>query len=136
MSPAKKRPLGGAAVIVTTALLLAACSGGGTPGDGNSGGSGPATDTVRTSLTTDPTTFNAAKANAKDDYQVARYLFDTVLRLDVDGTFAGGLATKWEATADQAVLEIPYRRYVRRRNRDHAHDRRGLPQLLRRSRDS
>lgn len=106
MSPAKKRPLGGAAVIVSTALLLAACSGGGTPDDGNSGGSGLATDTVRTSLTTDPTTFNAAKANAKDDYQVARYLFDTVLRLDVDGTFAGGLATKWEATADQAVLEI------------------------------
>lgn len=92
------------ALAASASIALAACT---TGGGGQSGApAGPATEVVRTSLTTDPTTFNAAKANAKDDYQVARYLFDTVLRLDDDGGFVGGLATKWEATADQAVLTI------------------------------
>lgn len=104
MSLAKKRLLGIGAITATAVVTLAACTTG-TEG-ANGGNGGASTDTIRTSLTTDPTTFDPAKANAKDDYQVARYLFDTVLRLDEDAAFAGGLASDWEATADQAVLTI------------------------------
>src|SRR5690554_5411697 len=104
MSLARKRLLGIGAIATTAIVALAGCT---ATDDGSNGGdAGPSTDTIRTSLTTDPTTFDAAKANAKDDYQVARYLFDTVLRLDEEGTFAGGLASEWDATADQATLTI------------------------------
>lgn len=103
MPPIRRHVIAVAAAVTVSALALTSCSSSEPESDGSSG---PATDTVRTSLTTDPTTFNAAKANAKDDYQVARYLYDTVLRLDDDGAFVGGLATEWEATPDQAVLTI------------------------------
>jgi peptide/nickel transport system substrate-binding protein len=105
MSISRRRPLLGASVLVTSAVFaLTACSAGAEGGGGASGG--VVTDTIRTSLTTDPTTFDAAKANAKDDYQVARYLFDTVVRLDDDGAYAGGLASEWETTADRVSLTI------------------------------
>ncbi|QPZ38167.1 ABC transporter substrate-binding protein [Paramicrobacterium chengjingii] len=91
-----------AAVAVLTALALVGT--GCTAAGGTSSGAG--NDTVRTTLTTDPTTFDPAKANAKDDYQVARYLFDTVVRLGEDGELVGGIASKWESDADQAVLTL------------------------------
>ncbi|WP_026554489.1 ABC transporter substrate-binding protein [Arthrobacter sp. 35W] len=89
---------------VAAALLLTSCTTGTTPSAG--GSTGPSTDTVRTALNSDPTTFNAAKANAKDDYEVARFLYDTVVRRDADGKFVGGLATDWSATPTEASLTI------------------------------
>lgn len=93
-----------AASAVAAALLLTSCTTGATPDGGTA--SGQSTDTIRTALNSDPTTFNAAKANAKDDYEVARFLFDTVIRRDADGKFIGGLATGWKATPTEATLTI------------------------------
>ena len=95
-----------AAAAAAAALLLTGCTTGTTASGGNSGAAGPSTDTIRTALNADPTTFNAAKANAKDDYEVARFLFDTVVRRDADGKFIGGLATDWKSTATDASLTI------------------------------
>ncbi|BCW84061.1 ABC transporter substrate-binding protein [Paenarthrobacter ureafaciens] len=95
-----------AAAVTATAFLLTGCTTGGQAPAGNTDGGAMSTDTIRTALNADPTTFNAAKANAKDDYQVARFLFDTVVRRDAEGKFIGGLATEWKSTATDATLTI------------------------------
>lgn len=93
-----------AASAVAAALLLTSCTTGSEPTGGAD--AGVSNGVVRTALNSDPTTFNAAKANAKDDYEVARFLFDTVIRRDADGKFVGGLATEWTATPTEASLTI------------------------------
>ncbi|UOD82909.1 ABC transporter substrate-binding protein [Paenarthrobacter ureafaciens] len=95
-----------AAAATAAAFLLTGCTTGGQAPAGSTDGGGMSTDTIRTALNADPTTFNAAKANAKDDYEVARFLFDTVVRRDADGKFIGGLATEWKSTATNATLTI------------------------------
>lgn len=72
------------------ALALTACGGGAPTG-------APSTDTVNMSLSTDPSSFDPTLARSADDYTVAPFLFDTVLRKDDDGALVGGLASKWEA---------------------------------------
>lgn len=94
------------AAAAAAALLLTGCTTGTSSTGGSGGSAGPSTDTIRTALNADPTTFNAAKANAKDDYEVARFLFDTVVRRDDNGKFIGGLATDWTSTATDASLTI------------------------------
>ena len=66
---------------------------------------GAATTTIRSSLTTDPTSFDPSKVPALDDYRVARLGYDTLLRKDADGLVAG-LAKSWEATSTQATLTL------------------------------
>lgn len=98
----RRSPL--AVVIAVAALtgMLAGCSAG-TSGTSKTGVS---TTTLRTTLTADPTTFDAAKANAKDDYEVARLLFDSVVRKDDDGKLIAGIASSWKATPTHATLNI------------------------------
>lgn len=91
------------AATVAAALALTGCTG---AGAGGGSGADPHTDTIRTTLGADPTTFDAAKANAKDDYEVARLLFDSVVRKDDDGKLIGGLASSWKATPTEATLDI------------------------------
>jgi peptide/nickel transport system substrate-binding protein len=91
------------AATAITALALTGCTG---AGNGSGSGATPATDTIRTTLGADPTTFDAAKANAKDDYEVARLLFDSVVRKDNDGKLIAGVASSWKATPTEATLNI------------------------------
>ncbi|MEU6643377.1 ABC transporter substrate-binding protein [Saccharomonospora sp. NPDC046836] len=59
-------------------------------------GTGP-TDTVRTVLNSDPSSFDPAEAQGQQTFQVAGLLYDTLLRRDSDAALVGGLATSWEA---------------------------------------
>lgn len=61
---------------------------------------GPAeTGTVRTTLNSDPSSFDPAEAQGQQTFQVAGLVYDTLLRRDVDGRLAGGLATGWDAAS-------------------------------------
>ncbi|MBO0982652.1 ABC transporter substrate-binding protein [Rathayibacter sp. SD072] len=91
------------ATAAAAALLLSSCSA--TPEAASTPGS-YSTDTIRGTFGSDPTSFDAAKANAQDDYVVARLLFDSVLRRDDDGALVGGLASEWDATPTEATLTI------------------------------
>jgi peptide/nickel transport system substrate-binding protein len=93
------------AVAATTlvAIALSGCTG---SHGGGASSAAPDTDTIRTTLGADPTTFDAAKANAKDDYEVARLLFDSVVRKDDDGKIIAGLADSWKSTPTEATLNI------------------------------
>lgn len=101
----RRRLWAAAGAAALAAALVTGCTTGGQNGGGASGSAG-STDTIRTALGTDPTTFNAAKANAKDDYEVARFLFDTLVRRDTNGKLIGGLATDWKSTATDATFTI------------------------------
>lgn len=95
------RKIGG--VILGAALLsLTACSGGAPA----TGGSGEESAAVRTVFGADPSTFAPAKGTSLDDEVGSRLLFDTLIRRDADGSFVGGLATDWSATASEASFTI------------------------------
>lgn len=85
--------IGGA---LTSILVLAACGGG--PGAGIS-----AETTVTAQFNRVPTSFDPAAAAAIDDWAADRLLFDTLLRMDNDGSVVGGLATKWEVESASVV---------------------------------
>lgn len=82
---------------VASTIALAGCG----------SGEGAETETeLRSQLSTDPSTFDPARSAGGDDYNVARLLFDSPLRLGPDGIEAG-LATSWEAeSASSYTLTI------------------------------
>ncbi|ALJ20416.1 ABC transporter substrate-binding protein [Microbacterium sp. No. 7] len=77
-----------AAAVLATLALLTGCSA--------AVGPAPTPTDVKTMLTADPTTFDPARGLAIDDYLIARYLFDSLLRHD-DGGITGALAESYEA---------------------------------------
>ncbi|MGC0369192.1 ABC transporter substrate-binding protein [Microbacterium sp. SLBN-111] len=77
---------------VVGVLATAGCAAG---GEVNGGGSD--VETIRTTLLTDPSTFDPALSRATDDYTTARLLYDTLLRRDDGNVLVGGLASSWEA---------------------------------------
>lgn len=91
------------AATAIAAVALTGCTG---AGNGADSSTSPITDTIRTTLGADPTTFDAAKANAKDDYEVARLLFDSVVRKDDAGKLIAGIASSWKSTPTEATLSI------------------------------
>ncbi|MDQ1129314.1 ABC transporter substrate-binding protein [Microbacterium sp. SORGH_AS_0888] len=87
---------------LVTVLAVVGCA---AADDGNT--SPGTTDTVRSTLLTDPSTFDPARATATDDYQVARLLYDTLLRRDDGNRLVGGLARTWESvSASEYVLTL------------------------------
>lgn len=96
------RYLPATAAVLVAALALSACSA--SSGDTEAGASGGGT--LRTLLTTDPSTFDPATATGGDDYVMDRLLYDSLLRRDDDG-LVGGLASSWEAeSASEYVFTI------------------------------
>lgn len=89
------------AVALGTVLVLLSAAGCATTGGGGSGG----VDTIRSTWTSDPTTFDPALVTGVDDYRMAQIGFDTVLRRDDDGLIAG-IATDYEQTDNGVILEI------------------------------
>lgn len=81
-------------VALVGALVFSGCAASDTD---TSDGSASGTDTIRTTLLTDPSTFDPALSRATDDYTTARLLFDTLLRRDDDNRLVGGIASEWEA---------------------------------------
>lgn len=74
-------------------------------GCATTGGSTDGVDTIRSTWTSDPTTFDPALVTGVDDYRMAQIGFDTVLRRDDDGIIAG-IADDYEQTENGVVLEI------------------------------
>lgn len=89
--------MGFIAVAATAALISTGCA---------SGGGTSSTDTIRTRLGADPTTFDPAKLTAGDDFYISRLLFDTVLRYDDSGTIVGGLASDWDLTSTGGTITL------------------------------
>ncbi|MGC7096192.1 ABC transporter substrate-binding protein [Amycolatopsis lurida] len=81
----RRRPLAALSVV----CLAAACT---------TVTAGPAeTGVVRTVLAGDPSSFDPAKAQGQQSFQVASLLYDTLLRRDDDRKLVGGLASAWTA---------------------------------------
>jgi peptide/nickel transport system substrate-binding protein len=91
---------------VMIGMALAGCTTGGTASGSSVASGAPATDTVRTTLSADPTTFSPLNSRSKDDYTLARYLFDTLVRRDEGGKVVGGLASKWEVSPTAGIFTI------------------------------
>ncbi|WP_129662861.1 ABC transporter substrate-binding protein [Phytoactinopolyspora endophytica] len=88
----------------SAALGLAACTTGSSGGD-DGGGSG-GTDTIRTTLNAAPTTFTPWMVQNRDDYDLNRLLFNTLVRRGTDNEIVPALATSWETTPTSAELTL------------------------------
>jgi peptide/nickel transport system substrate-binding protein len=87
------------ALVSATAVALAGCSGDAT---GN-----PEDTVVRTVLASDPSSFDPAKAQGQQTFQMVGLLYDTLLRRDGASTLVGGLASQWETvSASEYVFTI------------------------------
>jgi peptide/nickel transport system substrate-binding protein len=85
-------------LVSAVALLLAGCSG----DTGN-----PEDTVVRTVLASDPSSFDPARAQGQQTFQMVSLLYDTLLRRDGPSTLVGGLASQWETvSASEYVFTI------------------------------
>ncbi|MBK1789155.1 ABC transporter substrate-binding protein [Prauserella cavernicola] len=89
----KVRALGVAAAVT---VGLSACTTGGAGGTG----------TIQTAINAAPTTFSPWTAETRDDYDVSRLLFDTLVRRGADNKIVPALATSWESTPTEASFTI------------------------------
>ena len=65
------------------------------------------TRTLNGEFVSAPTSFDPARATARDDYVADALMFDTLVHNDEDATYVGGLATDWEAKcASEYVFTI------------------------------
>lgn len=87
-------------IALGTALVLVSAAGCAT-----TDGGGDEVDTIRSTWTSDPTTFDPALVTGVDDYRMAQIGFDTVLRRDDDGLVAG-IASDYEQTENGVILDI------------------------------
>lgn len=93
----RPKALGLVAIAVSAAIIGTGCTG---------GGGSASTDTIRTRLGADPTTFDPAKLTAGDDFYISRLLFDTVLRYDDSGKIVGGLASSWDLNSNGGSITV------------------------------
>lgn len=98
----KTAAVAGAAAFV---LALGACTTG-SPADSGATGAGPATSTIRTAINATPTTFAPWAVRNKDDYDMARLLFNTLVRRGADNQIVPALATKWKVSPTRAVFTL------------------------------
>ncbi|WP_411374464.1 ABC transporter substrate-binding protein [Arthrobacter sp. MPF02] len=95
-------PLAAAVAVIAVAT---GCTTGGT-------GSAPAasgqvsTDTIRTVVNADPTSFAPVEVRNADDYTFNRLLFSTLVRRDENNKIVSDLASKWEITPTQGTFTI------------------------------
>jgi peptide/nickel transport system substrate-binding protein len=64
------------------------------------------TDTIRTVVNADPTSFAPVEVRNADDYAVNRLLFSTLVRRDENNKIVPDLATKWDVTPTQGTFTI------------------------------
>jgi peptide/nickel transport system substrate-binding protein len=94
--PNRRRPWRTAAttLVSAVALLLAGCSSDSASGDA----------AIRTVLASDPSSFDPARAQGQQTFQMVSLLYDTLLRRDGASTLVGGLASKWETVSASEYL--------------------------------
>jgi peptide/nickel transport system substrate-binding protein len=96
-------PLAAAAVAV--AVAATGCTTGSAPAGSNAPGQA-STDTIRTVVNADPTSFAPVEVRNADDYGINRLLFSTLVRRDENNKIVPDLATKWDITPTQGTFTI------------------------------
>ena len=102
----RARWLGLPAIAAVAMLVLSGCTTGTTSeGEASNNNEAAKIDTVRSTLLTDPGTFDPALATASDDFSAADLLFGTVLKRSNDGV-TGSLASDYVAEPNKVELTI------------------------------
>jgi peptide/nickel transport system substrate-binding protein len=96
-------PLAAAAAVI--AVVTTGCTTGGASGGATVAGK-VSTDTIRTVLNADPTSFAPVEVRNADDYMANRLLFSTLVRRDENNKIVSDLATKWDITPTQGTFTI------------------------------
>ncbi|MDR6415322.1 ABC transporter substrate-binding protein [Pseudarthrobacter sulfonivorans] len=96
-------PLAAAAVAI--AVAATGCTTG-TATTGSTSARQVSTDTIRTVVNADPTSFAPVEVRNADDYGINRLLFSTLVRRDENNKIVPDLATKWEITPTQGTFTI------------------------------
>jgi peptide/nickel transport system substrate-binding protein len=96
-------PLAAAAVAI--AVAATGCTTG-TATTGSTAAGQASTDTIRTVVNADPTSFAPVEVRNADDYGINRLLFSTLVRRDENNKIVPDLATKWDITPTQGTFTI------------------------------
>ncbi|QCO98013.1 ABC transporter substrate-binding protein [Arthrobacter sp. 24S4-2] len=96
-------PLAAAAVAI--AVAATGCTTGSAP-TGSTAAGQASTDTIRTVVNADPTSFAPVEVRNADDYGINRLLFSTLVRRDENNKIVPDLATKWDITPTQGTFTI------------------------------
>ncbi|WP_427132141.1 ABC transporter substrate-binding protein [Pseudarthrobacter sp. S9] len=97
------------ATLATAAVVVSVAATGCTTGGASSGataGGQVSTDTIRTVVNADPTTFAPVEVRNADDYTFNRLLFSTLVRRDENNKIVSDLASKWDITPTQGTFTI------------------------------
>lgn len=98
------------APVATAVVAIAVVATGCTTGTGTTAGSPAAgqvsTDTIRTVVNADPTSFAPVEVRNADDYASNRLLFSTLVRRDENNKIVPDLATRWDITPTQGTFTI------------------------------
>jgi peptide/nickel transport system substrate-binding protein len=97
-------PLAAAAAVI--AVATTGCTSGGGTGPGAAAVGQLSTDTIRTVLSADPTSFAPVEVRNADDYAVNRLLFSTLVRRDENNKIVSDLASRWDITPTQGTFTI------------------------------
>lgn len=97
-------PLAAAAAVI--AVAATGCTTGGGASAGPTAGGQFSTDTIRTVLNADPTSFAPVEVRNADDYMANRLLFSTLVRRDENNKIVSDLATTWDITSTQGIFTI------------------------------
>lgn len=100
-----RRGLATVSIGMAVAIAVTACSSGGSGGSGGSGSS-VETDSLTMQLDGPVTSYDPVLGASFQDAVVIWSMYDTLVALDEDGSFVGGLATDWEVTADEGVFTL------------------------------
>ena len=98
-----RRPAVAALAAVSAAALLAGCAG---------GASGSSDDSFVFLSDLEPVCFDTAAYKNLANYNVARQIFDPLVRQDADGAYFPGLATAWEVSEDGLTWTLTLREDV------------------------
>jgi peptide/nickel transport system substrate-binding protein len=100
-----RRALGLAAAAATAALVLAGCAGGSTPAGGDAGSGG----TLNLGSTVQPVGYDTNSLQSANYLPYFQAVYDTLIRMEPDGTLVPMLATDWEWSEDRLTLTLTLR---------------------------
>ncbi|MDR7084180.1 peptide/nickel transport system substrate-binding protein [Arthrobacter ginsengisoli] len=108
-APAARRgrrlaPFAAAAVVI--AVAATGCTTGAATTPGSTAAGQVSTDTIRTVVNADPTSFAPVEVRNADDYAVNRFLFSTLVRRDENNKIVPDLASKWDITPTRGTFTI------------------------------